>query len=160
MPSFDVVSEFDDHELGNAVDQSNREITNRFDFRGTNSRVERADNEMTIIAPNEFQVKQVLDIVQEKMVKRGIDIDCLEIGDINVAVHESKMVAKANKGIDKDTARKIVKSVKDSKLKVQAQIQQEQVRITGKKRDDLQSVIAHLKESKFGIPLQFQNFRD
>ena len=160
MPSFDVVSEFDDHELGNAVDQSNREITNRFDFRGTNSRVERADNEMTIIAPNEFQVKQVLDIVQEKMVKRGIDIDCLEIGDINVAVHESKMVAKANKGIDKDTARKIVKSVKDSKLKVQTQIQQEQVRITGKKRDDLQSVITHLKESKFGIPLQFQNFRD
>ena len=160
MPSFDVVSEFDIHELNNAVDQSNREITNRFDFRGTDSRVERSDNEMTVIAPNEFQVKQILDILQAKMVKRGIDIDCLELGEISVAVHESKLVAKAKKGIDKDTARKIVKSVKDSKIKVQAQIQQEQVRITGKKRDDLQNIIAHLKELKFGIPLQFQNFRD
>ena len=160
MPSFDVVSEFEAHELNNAVDQSNREIANRFDFRGTNSRVELSDNEMTIIAPNEFQVKQILDILQAKMVARGIDIDCLEVGATSVAVHESKLVATAKKGIDKDTARKIVKSVKDSKIKAQAQIQQEQVRITAKKRDDLQTLIAQLKEAKFGIPLQFQNFRD
>lgn len=160
MPSFDVVSEFDAHELTNAVDQSNREITNRFDFRGTDSRVELSDNLATIIAPNEFQVKQILDILQTKMVKRGIDIDCLEVGEVKVAVHESKLLVTAKKGIDKDTARKIIKSVKESKLKVQAQIQQEQVRITGKKRDDLQAAIAHLKEASFGLPLQYQNFRD
>ena len=160
MPSFDVVSEIDMHELTNAVDQTNREISNRFDFKGTDSRVERNDNEMTIITPSEFQVKQVLDILQSKMVKRGIDIDCLDVGEIDVAIHESRLVATAKNGIDKDTARKIVKAVKESKIKVQAQIQQEQVRINGKKRDDLQSAIAQLKESSFGIPLQFQNFRD
>ena len=160
MPSFDVVSEFDAHELTNAVDQSNREITNRFDFRGTDSRVELSDNLATIIAPNEFQVKQILDILQAKMVKRGIDIDCLEVGEVKVAVHESKLLVTAKKGIDKDTARRIIKSVKESKLKVQAQIQQEQVRITGKKRDDLQAAIAHLKETSFDLPLQYQNFRD
>ena len=160
MPSFDVVSEFDAHELTNAVDQSNREIANRFDFRGTDSRLELSDNLVTIIAPNEFQVKQILDILQAKMVKRGIDIDCLEIGEVKVAVHESKLLVTAKKGIDKDTARKIVKSVKESKLKVQAQIQQEQVRITGKKRDDLQAAITQLKEASFGLPLQYQNFRD
>ena len=160
MPSFDVVSEFDAHELTNAVDQSNREITNRFDFRGTDSRVELSDNLATIIAPNEFQVKQILDILQAKMVKRGIDIDCLEVGEVKVAVHESKLLVTAKKGIDKDTARRIIKSVKESKLKVQAQIQQEQVRITGKKRDDLQAAIAHMKEASFGLPLQYQNFRD
>ncbi|MGR8948148.1 MAG: YajQ family cyclic di-GMP-binding protein [Gammaproteobacteria bacterium] len=160
MPSFDVVSEIEMHELSNAVDQTNREIANRFDFKGTDARVERNGNEMTIISPSEFQVKQVLDILQTKMAKRGIDIDCLEIGEIDVAIHESKLLATARNGIDKDTARKIVKAVKESKIKVQAQIQQEQVRITGKKRDELQSVIAELKGSSFGIPLQFQNFRD
>ena len=160
MPSFDVVSEIDMHELTNAVDQTNREISNRFDFKGTDSRVERNDNEMTIITPSEFQVKQVLDILQSKMVKRGIDIDCLDVGEIDVAIHESRLVATAKNGIDKDTARKIVKAIKESKIKVQAQIQQEQVRINGKKRDDLQSAIAQLKESSFGLPLQFQNFRD
>lgn len=160
MPSFDVVSEIDMHELTNAVDQTNREITNRFDFKGTDAKVERTDNEMTIIAPSEFQVKQVLDILQAKMVKRSIDIDCLDVGEIDVAIHESRLVATAKNGIDKDTARKIVKSVKDSKIKVQAQIQQEKVRISGKKRDDLQSIMAVLKDSSFGLPLQFQNFRD
>ena len=160
MPSLDVVSEIDMHELTNAVDQTNREISNRFDFKGTDSRVERNDNEMTIITPSEFQVKQVLDILQTKMAKRGIDIDCLDIGEIDVAIHESRLLATAKNGIDKDTARKIVKSIKDSKIKVQAQIQQEQVRISGKKRDDLQAIMAQLKEASFGLPLQFQNFRD
>lgn len=160
MPSLDVVSEIDLHELTNAVDQTNREISNRFDFKGTDSRVERNDNEMTIITPSEFQVKQVLDILQTKMAKRGIDIDCLDLGEIDVAIHESRLLATAKNGIDKDTARKIVKSIKDSKIKVQAQIQQEQVRISGKKRDDLQAIMAQLKEASFGLPLQFQNFRD
>ena len=160
MPSFDAVSEIDAHELTNAVDQANREITNRFDFKGTNARVERNDTELTIIAPSEFQVKQVLDILQTKMANRSIDIDCLDIGDIDVAIHESKLVATAKHGIEKDIARKIVKSIKESKIKVQAQIQQEQVRVTGKKRDDLQAAMAHLKEGSFGLPLQFQNFRD
>ena len=160
MPSFDAVSEVDAHELTNAVDQANREITNRFDFKGTDARVERNEVELTIIAPSEFQVQQVLDILQTKMVKRGIDITCLDIGDVDVAIHESRLVATARNGIDKDTARKIVKSIKDTKIKVQAQIQQEQVRVTGKKRDDLQAVMTHLKEASFGLPLQFQNFRD
>ncbi len=160
MPSFDAVSEVDAHELTNAVDQANREINNRFDFKGTDARVERNEVELTIIAPSEFQVQQVLDILQTKMVKRGIDIECLDIGDVNVAIHESRLLATAKNGIDKDTARKIVKSIKDTKIKVQAQIQQDQVRVTGKKRDDLQAVMAHLKEANFGLPLQFQNFRD
>ena len=160
MPSFDAVSEVDAHELTNAVDQANREITNRFDFKGTDARVERNDTELTIIAPSEFQVQQVLDIVQTKIAGRGIDIDCLDIGEVNVAVHESRLIATARNGIDKDTARKIVKTIKDSKLKVQAQIQQEQVRVTGKKRDELQATMARLKEENFGLPLQFQNFRD
>jgi len=160
MPSFDAVSEVDAHELTNAVDQANREINNRFDFKGTDARVERNEVELTIIAPSEFQVQQVLDILQTKMVKRGIDIECLDIGDVNVAIHESRLLATAKNGIDKDTARKIVKSIKDTKIKVQAQIQQDQVRVTGKKRDDLQAVMAHLKEASFGLPLQFQNFRD
>lgn len=160
MPSFDVVSEVDAHELTNAVDQANREITNRFDFKGTDARVERNDTELTIVAPSDFQVRQVLDILQTKMSNRGIDIDCLDIGDVDVAIHESRLIATARNGIEKDIARKIVKSIKESKLKVQAAIQQEQVRVTGKKRDDLQAAMAHLKDESFGLPLQFQNFRD
>lgn len=160
MPSLDVVSEIDAHELTNAVDQTTREIDNRFDFKGTNARVERNDKELTIIAPSEFQVQQVLDILQTKMSKRGIDIDCLDIGKIDVAIHESRLVATARNGIDKDTARKIIKAIKDTKIKVQAQMQQDQVRVSGKKRDDLQAVMAALREGKFGLPIQFQNFRD
>ena len=160
MPSFDVVSEVDNHELTNAVDQTNREVTNRFDFKGTNARVERNEFELTIIAEAEFQVKQVLDILQNKMTKRGIDIDCLALADLLESGSEVRQPVKVRQGIDKDLARKMVKLVKESKLKVQAQIQKNQLRVSGKKRDDLQNVIAKLKDADVDLPLQFVNFRD
>lgn len=160
MPTFDVVSEIDHHELSNAVDQCNREVSNRFDFKGTNSRVEHNDSLLTLVAPAEFQVKQITDILQTKLSKRGIDIACLEFGEIQERNNEAKQEVIVRQGIDKDLARKIVKLVKGTKLKVQAAIQADQVRITGKKRDDLQEAIAFLKEQKLGLPLQYTNFRD
>ena len=160
MPSFDVVSEVDNHELTNAVDQTNREVTNRFDFKGTNARVERNEFELTIIAEAEFQVKQILDILQNKMTKRGIDIDCLELADLVESGNEVRQPVRVRQGIDKDLARKMVKLIKESKLRVQAQIQQNQLRVSGKKRDDLQNVIAKLKDADVDLPLQFVNFRD
>ncbi|MGR8920116.1 MAG: YajQ family cyclic di-GMP-binding protein [Gammaproteobacteria bacterium] len=160
MPSFDVVSEVDQHELTNAVDQTVRELGNRFDFKGTNARVERDGNQLTLIAEAEFQTRQILDILQEKCTRRGIDIDCLEVGAVATNVAEARLPVTVREGIDRDTARAMVKLVKDSKLKVQAQIQQEQVRVTGKKRDDLQQVMATFKDAGLGVPLQFKNFRD
>ena len=142
MPSFDVVSEVDMHELSNAVDQTNREVGNRFDFKGTNSKVEQNEAEISLIS------------------ERGIDIGCLEIKDPVTSGKEVRQIVIARQGIDKDLARKIVKMVKDKKMKVQAAIQGEQVRISGKKRDDLQQVIAMLKEANLGLPLQYNNFRD
>jgi hypothetical protein len=160
MPSFDVVSEVDDHELTNAVDQANREIDNRFDFKGTNAKFSLAENKITLSAPSDFQVQQMQDILETKLVKRGLDIQCLSFGDISSNLAEAKCEGEVKQGIDKESAKKIVKSVKDAKIKVQAAIQGEQVRITGKKRDDLQEAIAHLKEANVGLPLQFNNFRD
>ena len=160
MPSFDVVSEIDQHELNNAIDQANREISNRFDFKGTNSKVELADDSLTIHSESEFQVKQIHDILENKVSKRGIDVRCLEYGDIEENIKQARQIVKIRKGVDKDLARKIVKMIKESKRKVQASIQGDQVRITGKKRDDLQQVMADLKESKIDLPLQFVNFRD
>ena len=160
MPSFDVVSEIDLHELTNAVDQTNREVGNRFDFKGTNSKVEQNEAEITLISESEFQLKQILEILRNKMVKRGIDIGCLDVKNPVPSGKEVRQLLVAQQGIDKDQAKKIVKLVKDTKIKVQAAIQGEQVRITGKKRDDLQQVIAMLKEAKLGLPLQYINFRD
>ena len=160
MPSFDVVSKIDSHELSNAVDQCNREVSNRFDFKGSNSRVEQTGNILTLIAPAEFQVKQITDILQTKLSKRGIDIACLEFSDIQESNNEARQTVTVREGIDKELARKIVKLVKTSKLKVQAAIQGEQVRISGKKRDDLQDAIALLKEQNLEMPLQYTNFRD
>jgi uncharacterized protein YajQ (UPF0234 family) len=160
MPSFDVVSEVDLHELTNAVDQTNREVNNRFDLKGTGAKVEQIDRTLTVIADSEFQIGQVLDILQGKVTKRGIDIDCLDIGDIEKTINSARQSVIAKHGIDKDTARKAIKLVKESKLKLQAQIQQEQVRIVGKKRDDLQNMMATLKKASLGLPLQFTNFRD
>lgn len=160
MPSFDVVSEIDAHELTNAVDQANREISNRFDFKGTNSKVEKNENVLTLIAPAEFQIKQIADILESKLSKRGIDIGCLDAGDIQESINETRQIVTVREGIDKELARKIVKLVKNTKMKVQASIQGDQVRITGKKRDDLQEVIAFLKEQKLSLPLQYNNFRD
>lgn len=161
MPSFDVVSKIDDHELTNAIDQANREIGNRFDFKGTDSRIEAAEHVLTLVAPAEFQVKQVLDILENKLSRRGIDIRCLDKGPVRESGSEARQVITVREGIDKELAKKLVKQVKDSKLKVQAAIQGEQVRISGKKRDDLQQVIALLKDDKsIQVPLQYVNFRD
>lgn len=160
MPSFDVVSEIDMHELTNAVDQANREVVNRFDFKGTDSKIEQSGAEMTIISESDFQVEQILDILQKKMVKRSIDIGCLDIKEPVTSGKQVRQQVVARQGIDKDLARHIVKKVKDSKLKVQAAIQGDQVRISGKKRDDLQQVIGMLKETKLDLPLQYINFRE
>ncbi len=160
MPSFDVVSEVDKHELTNAVDQTNREVSNRFDFKGTNARVERNDNALTVIAAAEFQIKQIVDILQGRMTKRGIDIDCLDFQAVTESNNETRQNVNVREGIEKDIARKMIKLIKDSKIKVQAQIQQNQLRVSGKKRDDLQNIIAELKAAKLGLPLQYVNFRD
>ena len=160
MPSFDVVSEIDQHELVNAIDQANREINNRFDFKGTNSKVELSEQTLLVISKSEFQVKQINDILKNKINKRGIDIRCLEYGEIIENNNEARESITIKKGINKEKARLIVKIIKNSKIKLQASIQGEQVRVSGKKRDDLQNAISELKEAKFDIPLQYINFRD
>lgn len=160
MPSFDVVSEVDMHEVTNAVDQANREVNTRFDFKGTNARFERLDNVVTMIAEAEFQLQQMLDILQTKLHKRDVDIACLEMAEPQVAGKEARQEVTLRAGIDTPLARKIVKLVKDSKSKVQAAIQGDKVRVSGKKRDDLQKIISLLREQDFDLPLQFTNFRD
>ncbi|MFQ5661563.1 MAG: YajQ family cyclic di-GMP-binding protein [Gammaproteobacteria bacterium] len=160
MPSFDVVSEINPHELTNAVDQANREVANRFDFKGSNARVEKSGNLLTLIAPAEFQIKQITEILKMKMAKRGIDVGCLEYAPLRESINETRQEITARQGIDKELARSIVKLIKTSKLKVQSAIQGDRIRVTGKKRDDLQQIIALLKEQKLGLPLQYINFRD
>lgn len=160
MPSFDVVSEVDMHELTNAIDQTNREVSNRFDFKGTNSRVERSDVNLTLIAPAEFQINQINDILQTKMSKRGIDLKCLVPGKITESGNEARQEISVQQGINKELAKKIIRIIKDSGLKIQSSIQGDQVRVSGKKRDDLQEIISILKNSKIDIPLQYVNFRD
>ena len=160
MPSFDVVSEVDHHELVNAVDQANREVTTRFDFKGTDSKFELAELVITMKTESEFQLQQMYDVLCNKMVKRGIDIICLEKGEPDIQARTATQTIKVNEGIDTAKAKKLVKLLKQSGSKVQAAIQGEQLRVTGKKRDDLQAAIALLKESKQDIPLQYKNFRD
>ncbi len=160
MPSFDVVSEVDMHELSNAVDQANREVNTRFDFKGADAHFEVSGTEITLAAENEFQLQQMMDILQKKMVKRGVDIGCLDIGEPESSGIRAKQKVTVRQGVDKDAARKIVKLIKEMKLKVQAAIQGEQVRVTAKKRDDLQQVMAMLREQTLDLPLQFTNFRD
>jgi len=160
MPSFDVVSEVDHHELTNAVDQANREVSTRFDFKGTDSRFELSGSLITLHTQSEFQLQQMYDILCNKLVKRGVDIDCLERGEPNIQARTATQEITVREGIDTAEARKMVKQIKDSKIKVQAAIQGDQLRVTGKKRDDLQAVIALLKEGQFAVPLQFRNFRD
>lgn len=160
MPSFDTVSEVNHHELTNAVDQANREVTTRFDFKGTNSNFELNGSLVTMNTESEFQLQQMYDILCNKLVKRGVDISCLELADPVIQLKTATQVVTVREGIDSDTARKMVKAIKDSKMKVQAAIQGDQLRVTGKKRDDLQAVMALLREGGFGLPLQFKNFRD
>lgn len=161
MPSFDVVSEIDKPELNNAVHQANKELGTRFDFKGTDARVEATDSSLTVFADNEFQVKQAVDVLCTKLAKRGIDLACLDYREIEeVGGGKARQMIGLQEGINTDLGRKLVKQIKDQKLKVQTQIQGDQLRVTGKKRDDLQAVIAFLKEAQAGIPLQFNNFRD
>lgn len=160
MPSFDVVSEVDHHELSNALDQANREIGTRYDFKGSHARIESAGNQLTLEAESEFQLNQMLPILKEKMSKRGIDVDCLEFGEVVEMNKRARQAVTVREGLDKDLARKMVKLIKDGKLKVQAAIQGEQLRVSGKKRDDLQQVMQMLRAADLGIPLQFNNFRD
>ncbi|MFP3873999.1 MAG: YajQ family cyclic di-GMP-binding protein [Thiohalophilus sp.] len=160
MPSFDVVSEIDMHEVTNAVDQANREVTTRFDFKGSGAKFELNDKVITLHGEADFQLKQMQDILRTKVSRRGIDLDCLESGSVEHAGKQVRQNVTLREGIDQALAKKIVKLIKDSKLKVQAQVQGEQVRVTGKKRDDLQSVMALLKNAELELPLQFTNFRD
>lgn len=160
MPSFDVVSEIDKHELSNAVDQANREISARFDFKGSGAHIDQDKAVLTLHADSEFQIKQMTDILEGKLVKRGIDLVSLDRGKIEDSGIKAQQKVTVREGIDAELARKIVKLIKESKTKAQAAIQGEQVRITGKKRDDLQEVIALLRKTELGMPLQYNNFRD
>ena len=160
MPSFDVVSDFDAHEASNGIDQANREVNTRFDFKGTGSKFELDGQLVTLTSQSDFQLKQMLDIMRQKLAKRGIDIGCLEEREPELTGNEARQTVLMRKGIESDLARKLVKQVKGSKLKVQTAIQGDKLRISGKKRDDLQAVIALLKESDAGLPLQYENFRD
>jgi hypothetical protein len=160
MPSFDVVSDFDAHEASNAIDQANREVGTRFDFKGTGSKFVLDGQLITLTSQSDFQLQQMLDIMRQKLAKRGIDLACLEEREPEMTGSEAHQTVLMQKGIESDLARKLVKMIKSSKLKVQAAIQGDKLRISGKKRDDLQAAIALLKESDVDLPLQYENFRD
>ena len=162
MPSFDAVSELDSHELTNAVDQANRELTQRFDFKDTGASYELNEKEFTVSlkAPSEFQLKQMVDILTQRLSKRGIDVRCMEKKDALTNLAEARQDIVLRKGIDQETGKKLQKLVKESKLKVQAQIQGDQLRVIGKQRDDLQAAMALLRKAELDRPLQFKNFRD
>jgi uncharacterized protein YajQ (UPF0234 family) len=160
MPSFDIVSEVDIQEVRNAVDQANREIDTRFDFKGVEAKFEQNEGEITLRAEQEFQLNQMMDILRQKLVKRKVDIKSMDVREPETSLNAARQLVVIKQGIESLTAKQIVKDIKASKIKVQAQIQGEQVRVTGKKRDDLQQVISTLREADYGLPLQFQNFRD
>lgn len=160
MPSFDVVSEVDMHEVTNGVDQANREVNTRFDFKGSDARFEHKDDTITMFADGEFQLGQMMDILNSKLHRRGVDIACIEKGKVESAGKQVRQQVTVRQGLDTTLAKQIVKMIKDKKMKVQASIQGEKVRVSGKKRDDLQQVIAMLKEAKLEMPLQYNNFRD
>lgn len=160
MPSFDVVSEVDGHELTNAVDQANRELANRFDFKGVEAKFELDDGVITQSAPSEFQLKQMTDILRARLIARGIDVRCLEFGDIETNVAGARQKISVKQGIERELAKKLQATLKEAKLKVDSQINGDKLRVNGKKRDDLQAAIALLKAGEFERPLQFDNFRD
>lgn len=161
MPSFDIVSEFDKHEASNAVDQANREIQSRFDFKGVAASYELDGETVSLEAEVDFQLKQMLDVLRNKLIARGIDARCMEVKDAVLSGVRARQEVVLKQGLDQKEAKEIVKRIKESKLKVQAQIQGEKVRVTGKKRDDLQAVMALLRgEEGPDLPLQFDNFRD
>jgi cyclic-di-GMP-binding protein len=160
VPSFDVVSELNSHEVANAVDQANRELVQRFDFKDTGARFELEESTVTLHAQVDFQLKQMLEILKLRLGKRGIDLACLDVKEPEIALSAARQQVLLKQGIDAETGRKISRLIKDSKLKVQAGLQGEKVRVTGKQRDDLQAAIKLLRGSKLDLPLQFNNFRD
>lgn len=160
MPSFDVVSEVDLHEVSNAVDQANREVGQRYDFKGSDARYDQKENVVTLSAPSEFQLNQMLDILRLKLAKRDVDVACLKVDEPVVTGQTARQIVTLRRGIDTELAKRIQRKIKDSKLKVQASIQGDQVRITGKKRDDLQAAISLIKAAEIDLPLQYTNFRD
>ncbi|MER2511064.1 MAG: YajQ family cyclic di-GMP-binding protein [Nitrosomonas ureae] len=161
MPTFDIVSEVDKQEVRNVADQVNKEVNARFDFKGSDARVEQVDYQLTIFADDEFKLEQVLDILRTKLTKRSIDVRCLDKGRIDkISGNKVKQLVTIKTGIETELAKKIIKSIKDSKLKVQASIQGEVVRVTGTKKDVLQEVIKLIKKTIDSFPLQFHNFRD
>ncbi len=160
MPSFDVVSEVNTHELTNAVDQANRELSTRFDFRGVQAKFVLDENTISLTAPSDFQLKQMLDILRGRLAARNIDMRCLEEGDIETNLAEARQKITVKQGIEQKIAKKITAAIKEAKLKVEAQINGDKLRVTGKKRDDLQTAIALMKSKDFELPLQFDNFRD
>ncbi len=160
MPSFDVVSEVDVHQLTNAVDQAGRIVANRFDFKGVDASFEREERTVVIAAEAEFQVSQMEDMLRSSLIKCDIDPAAMDCSEPLTSGKQVKETVVLKHGLDSAQCKSIVRKIKDSKLKVQAQVQGEQVRVTGKKRDDLQQVIAMLREEDFGAPLQFNNFRD
>ena len=160
MPSFDIVSEVDRHELTNAVDQANRELTTRFDFKGVDAKFELDDTTIKQSAPSDFQLKQMEDILRGRLIARGIDARCLEFGEVETNLAGARQSITVKQGIERELAKKIQGAIKDAKLKVDTQINGDKLRVNGKKRDDLQSAIALLKAGEFERPLQFDNFRD
>ncbi|HEX9207426.1 MAG TPA: YajQ family cyclic di-GMP-binding protein [Steroidobacteraceae bacterium] len=160
MPSFDIVSEVDAHEITNAVDQASKEVSQRFDFKGTNAKFELKDSVITLSAPSDFQLNQMLEILRLKLAKRGIDVACLKVDEPVVTGQTARQVVTLRQGVETELGKKIQRQIKDSKLKVQAALQDKQVRVTGKNRDDLQAAIALVKKGGYDLPLQFTNFRD
>ncbi|MFP7723065.1 YajQ family cyclic di-GMP-binding protein [Lysobacter sp. A3-1-A15] len=160
MPSFDIVSEVDQHELTNAVDQANRELSTRFDFKGVEATFELDDQTIKQSAPSEFQLKQMEDILRARLIARGIDARCLEFGEVESNLAGARQSITVKQGIERELAKKIQAALKDAKLKVDSQINGDKLRVNGKKRDDLQSAMALLKAGEFERPLQFDNFRD
>lgn len=160
MPSFDVVSEVDHHEVSNAVDQANREVATRFDLKGSGARFELNQDTVALEAQAEFQLQQMRDILYGKLSKRGVDLRCLDEQEPEIQAKTARQVIGIQQGIDSGDAKKMVKLIKEAKMKVQTSIQGDQLRVTGKKRDDLQAVIALLREAELELPLQFKNFRD
>jgi uncharacterized protein YajQ (UPF0234 family) len=160
MPSFDIVSELDAHEVSNAVDQASREVGTRFDFKGSDAKFEQKEYVITLTAPTDFQLKQMMDILRLKLSKRGIDVACMKIDEPILLGQTAKQVVTLREGIETEVGKKLQRLIKDSKLKVQAAIQDKQVRVTGKSRDDLQEVMRLARNAKLEMPLQFTNFRD
>ena len=160
MPTFDICSEIDLQEVRNAVDQANREIGTRFDFKGVKASFELTDGKVLLVAEQEFQLQQMMDILRQKLVKRSVDLKALDPRDPITTLNAARQEIGLKQGVDTETAKRIVKAIKASKLKVQAQIQGDQLRVTGKKRDDLQEAIAQLRTEDWGLPIQFTNFRD